>query len=145
MGNLKISGYGELGRVLGTSFAAAGTFFNWLLGGWDAMVQTLVMFMALDFILGIAAACKSHTVDSQVMFWGGINKVLVLCLVAVGAMLDTLLGMDNPYIRTAVIWFYIARELLSILENYGKLGNNIPPILKTILAQLQEKGDITHE
>lgn len=145
MSGCKINDYGELGRVLGTSFAAVGTFFNWLLGGWDAMVQTLVIFMILDFILGIAAACKSHTVDSHVMFWGGINKVLVLCLVAVGAMLDVLLAMDNPYIRTAVIWFYIARELLSILENYGKLGNNIPPILKTVLAQLQEKGDITHE
>lgn len=131
--------------MFSTIIAAVGTFFNWLLGGWDVMVQTLIFFMALDFILGITAALKARTVDSHVMFWGGINKVLVLCLVAVGAMLDTLLGMDNPYIRTAVIWFYIARELLSILENYGKLGNKVPPVLKTILAQLQEKGENTNE
>ena len=66
-------------------------------------------------------------------------------MVGVGVVLDSLLGAGEPYIRTAVIWFYIARELLSILENYGKLGNNIPPILKTVLAQLQDKGGQGHE
>lgn len=109
------------------------------------MVQALIAFMALDFVLGFAASVKNHTTDSQVMFWGGVNKVLVLGLVGVGVVLDSLLGAGEPYIRTAVIWFYIARELLSILENYGKLGNNIPPILKTVLAQLQDKGGQGHE
>ncbi|MCD4835682.1 phage holin family protein [Phocea massiliensis] len=142
---LGINNYGSFGLRVSSCFAAAGTALNWLLGGWDLMVQALIAFMALDFVLGFAASVKNHTTDSQVMFWGGVNKVLVLGLVGVGVLLDSLLGVGEPYIRTAVIWFYIARELLSILENYGKLGNNIPPILKTVLAQLQEKGDITHE
>lgn len=142
---LGINSYGSFGLRVSSCFAAAGTALNWLLGGWDLMVQALIAFMALDFVLGFAASVKNHTTDSQVMFWGGVNKVLVLGLVGVGVLLDSLLGVGEPYIRTAVIWFYIARELLSILENYGKLGNNIPPILKTVLAQLQEKGDITHE
>lgn len=142
---LGINNYGSFGLRVSSCFAAAGTALNWLLGGWDLMVQALIAFMALDFVLGFAASVKNHTIDSQVMFWGGVNKVLVLGLVGVGVVLDSLLGAGEPYIRTAVIWFYIARELLSILENYGKLGNNIPPILKTVLAQLQEKGDITHE
>lgn len=142
---LGINNYGSFGLRVSSCFAAAGTALNWLLGGWDLMVQALIAFMALDFVLGFAASVKNHTTDSQVMFWGGVNKVLVLGLVGVGVLLDSLLGAGEPYIRTAVIWFYIARELLSILENYGKLGNNIPPILKTVLAQLQEKGDITHE
>ena len=142
---LGINSYGSFGLRVSSCFAAAGTALNWLLGGWDLMVQALIAFMALDFVLGFAASVKNHTTDSQVMFWGGVNKVLGLGLVGVGVVLDGLLGAGEPYIRTAVIWFYIARELLSILENYGKLGNNIPPILKTVLAQLQEKGDITHE
>jgi len=135
---MTINNYGSFGLRVSSCFAAAGTALNWLLGGWDLMVQALIAFMALDFVLGFAASVKNHTTDSQVMFWGGVNKVLVL-------VLDSLLGAGEPYIRTAVIWFYIARELLSILENYGKLGNNIPPILKTVLAQLQDKGGQGHE
>lgn len=142
---LGINSYGSFGLRVSSCFAAAGTALNWLLGGWDLMVQALIAFMALDFVLGFAASVKNHTTDSQVMFWGGVNKVLVLGLVGVGVLLDSLLGAGEPYIRTAVIWFYIARELLSILENYGKLGNNIPPILKTVLAQLQDKGGQGHE
>ena len=145
MAYLRVNSYGPFGRVVSSCFAAAGIFANWLLGGWDLMVQALIAFMALDFVLGFAASVKSHTTDSQVMFWGGVNKVLVLGLVGVGVLLDSLLGAGEPYIRTAVIWFYIARELLSILENYGKLGTNIPPILKTVLAQLQDKGGQGHE
>ena len=145
MAYLRVNSYGPFGRVVSSCFAAAGTFANWLLGGWDLMVQALIAFMALDFVLGFAASIKNHTTDSQVMFWGGVNKVLVLGLVGVGVLLDSLLGVGEPYIRTAVIWFYIARELLSILENYGKLGTNIPPILKTVLAQLQDKGGQGHE
>lgn len=141
---MTINNYGSFGLRVSSCFAAAGTALNWLLGGWDLMVQALIAFMALDFVLGFAASVKNHTTDSQVMFWGGVNKVLVLGLV-VGVVLDSLLGAGEPYIRTAVIWFYIARELLSILENYGKLGNNIPPILKTVLAQLQDKGGQGHE
>ena len=142
---LGINNYGSFGLRVSSCFAAAGTALNWLLGGWDLMVQALIAFMALDFVLGFAASVKNHTTDSQVMFWGGVNQVLVLGLVGVGVVLDGLLGAGEPYIRTAVIWFYIARELLSILENYGKLGNNIPPILKTVLAQLQDKGGQGHE
>ena len=142
---LGINNYGSFGLRVSSCFAAAGTALNWLLGGWDLMVQALIAFMALDFVLGFAASVKNHTTDSQVMFWGGVNTVLVLGWVGVGVVLDSLLGAGEPYIRTAVIWFYIARELLSILENYGKLGNNIPPILKTVLAQLQDKGGQGHE
>ena len=145
MAYLRVNSYGPFGRAFSSLAAALGTCANWLLGGWDLMVQSLIAFMALDFVLGFAASVKNHTTDSQVMFWGGVNKVLVLGLVGVGVVLDGLLGAGEPYIRTAVIWFYIARELLSILENYGKLGNNIPPILKTVLAQLQDKGGEGHE
>lgn len=121
--------------------AGAGTLFTAFVGGYDKMVQTLIMFMAVDFILGFAAAGKAKKIDSHVMFWGGVNKLLVLVMVGIGVALDRLIGMPEPYIRTAVIWFYMGREGLSIVENYGKMDLPLPTFIKTILEQLKDKGD----
>ena len=76
------------------------------------------------------------------MLWGGVGKVMVLALVAAGAVLDRLLGLSDPYCRLAVIWFYIGREGLSVLENYGKLGLPLPGFLSGLLGQLQERGEV---
>ena len=81
MAYLRVNSYGPFGRAFSSLAAALGTCANFLLGGWDLMVQALIAFMALDFVLGFAASVKNHTTDSQVMFWGGVNKVLVLGLV----------------------------------------------------------------
>lgn len=121
--------------------AGAGTFFNAFVGGYDKMVQTLILFMAADFVLGFAAAGKAKKIDSHVMFWGGVNKLLVLIMVGVGVALDGLISLPEPYIRTAVIWFYLGREGLSIVENYGKMGLPLPAFIKTILEQIKDKGD----
>lgn len=132
--------YGSGGAVFSGVLAAAGTLLNGWLGGFDAMVRALVFCMAMDFVLGFLAAAKSRTVDSHVMFWGGVNKVLVLAFVGFGALLDRLVAAPEPYIRTAVIWFYIGREGLSIVENYGKMGLPLPKLATAVLAQLRQKG-----
>ena len=129
------------GRGLSLILAMVGTFLNSFLGGFDNMVQALIWFMALDFLLGFLAAWKGGRTDSNVMFWGGVNKVLVLVMVGIGVILDGLVGMPEPYIRTAVIWFYIGREGLSIVENYGKMGMPLPPAIEKALEQLKGKGD----
>lgn len=134
-------GYGVKGSEISAGIAVLGMGISHLLGGWDSMVQVLVWFMAADFALGILAAFKTHKVDSQIMLWGGVNKVLVLLLVGLGVKLDMLVGMQEPYIRTAIIWFYIGREGLSLVENYGKLGNTLPDFLMDFFAQLKDKGD----
>ena len=105
------------------------------------MVRALIICMAIDFVLGFLAAAKSRTVDSQVMFWGGVNKVLVLVFVGFGVVLDGIIGTPEPYIRTAIIWFYIGREGLSIVENYGKMGLPLPGFLTVVLQQLKDKGE----
>lgn len=122
--------------------AAVGTAFNAFIGGWDGMVQALIWFMALDFIFGFLAAIKNKNVDSHVMFWGGVNKFIVLAMVGIGVLLDRLTGFNDPYIRTVVIWFYIGREGISILENASKLGLPVPDIVKSALEQLKDKGDV---
>ncbi len=137
---LKSWSYGCDGAALSTALAVIGTGFNWWRGGWGQMVQALVSFMAVDFILGFLAAAKAKTVNSQVMFWGGVNKILVLIFVGVGVMLDGLLGVSDPAVRTAVIWFYIGREGLSVTENYGKMGLPLPPAIAAALEQIKQKG-----
>lgn len=133
--------YGNEGVALSGVLAVVGTLVNGWLGGFDQMVQALIAFMAVDFVLGILAAAKGKKVDSRVMFWGGVNKLLVLVFVGVGVILDGLVGTPEPYIRTAVIWFYVGREGLSIVENYGKMGMPLPPFIGTVLEQLKGKGE----
>lgn len=133
--------YGEKGAQLSALTAAIGTALTALLGGWDRTVWLLIGFMALDILLGVLAAAKGGRVDSKALFWGGVNKLLVLAFVAVGNGLDHTLPIDAPFVRTAVIWFYVGREGLSCLENYGKLGGRVPQFLTRLLAQLQETGD----
>lgn len=133
--------YGRWGARLSGWLALAGTGLSALLGGWDGPVKALIFFMALDFATGFAAACKERAADSRVMLWGGVGKVMVLTLVAAGAVLDRLLALPDPYCRLAVIWFYIGREGLSALENYGKLGLPLPAFLTGLLAQLQQRGE----
>ena len=123
--------YGSEGAAVSGMLAAAGTFLNWWFGGFDK----------IDFALGFLAAAKSRTIDSQVMFWGGVNKVLVLVFVGFGVVLDGIVGTPEPYIRTAIIWFYIGREGLSIVENYGKMGLPLPEFITAVLNQLKDKGE----
>lgn len=135
------TGYGEAGVKVSGVVAVIGTLLSALLGGWDGMIRALIFFMAVDFVSGIAAACREHRLDSQVMLWGGVGKVMVLALVAAGVVLDGLLGLSEPYCRTAIIWFYIGREGLSVLENYGKLGLPLPAFLAGLLTQLRDRGN----
>ena len=134
--------YGRWGARYSAIFALVGTGLSALLGGWDGPVQALLFFMAFDFLSGFAAACKEGSVNSQVMLWGGVGKVMVLALVAAGVVLDQLLGLSDPYCRMAVIWFYIGREGLSILENYGRLDLPLPSFFTDLLQQLQNRGDV---
>lgn len=125
-----------------TFVAGAGLIVtNWL-GGWDAALKTLIVFMILDYVTGLLAAIKSKQVNSETMFWGGIRKGAVLAAVAVAVMLDQMAGNQEPVFRTLAIYFYVAREGLSITENFGLLGAPLPGFVTKVLAQLQEKGEV---
>lgn len=133
--------YGPMGAKISGAVAAVGTLLTRAMGGWDAPLKGLCAFMVLDFALGILCAIKAGNLDSRIMFWGGVNKLLILVFVAVGARLDLLLAPGEPFCRTAVVYFYIGREGLSLAENYGKLGGRLPQFLTQVLRQLQETGD----
>ena len=140
-GRVKPGAYGAWAERFTGCFALVGTGLSALMGGWDGPVKALLFFMCFDFLSGFAAACKEKRLDSQVMFWGGVGKGMVLLLVAAGVVLDSLLGFTQPYCRLAVIWFYIGREGLSILENYGRLGLPLPAFLTGLLEQVRDRGD----
>jgi len=133
--------YGGGGACVSGMLSAVGTALVSFLGGWDKPLKALLLFMVMDFVMGVLAAVKNAELDSKVSFWGGINKILVLCFVAVGVMLDGILPIEEPYCRTAIIFFYIGREGLSLVENYGKLGGRLPAFLSRVLAQMQDENN----
>lgn len=123
-----------------TSVAAAGTAITAWLGGWDIALRILIFLMILDYITGFLGAVKQKKVNSEVMFWGGIRKISILAVVALAVLFDQLLGNPDPVLRTLAIYYYVGREGVSVTENFGIIGVPLPPKLRNVLEQLQEKG-----
>lgn len=123
-----------------TAIAAMGTIMSAWLGGWDAALRVLAVFMTIDYATGLLGAIKGHKVDSEVMFWGGIRKAAILAVLAIAVILDELVNNHDPVFRTLTIYFYMSREGISVVENLGILGVQLPPWISRVLAQLQEKG-----
>lgn len=124
-----------------TLISIVGTFVSYYLGGWDAALQTLVWCMVLDYMFGLLGAIKNKKVNSEIMFWGGIRKAAILLVVSLAVMVDDLVGNSAPIFRTMAVYFYVGREGWSIAENLGILGVPLPPGLRKVLVQLQEKGE----
>lgn len=121
--------------------AAIGTIVSAWLGGWDAALCVLVTFMVVDYITGFLGAVRQKRVNSEVMYWGGIRKIIVLTVIGVAVLLDRTIGNTDPVLRTLAIYFYAAREGISVTENLGILGVPLPPVIVRVLEQLQEKGE----
>ena len=116
-----------------------GGLASFLFGGWSALLQVLVIFIIIDYILGVLVAAMYSELNSKVGFRGIAKKVMILLLVAVAHSVDVVLG-DNHFIRDAVIFFYLANELLSILETVGKTNLPIPSILRKAVETLNSKS-----
>jgi len=116
-----------------------GTGLSWLLGGWDLAMQILVLFVVLDYITGIVAAWHEKKLDSNIGLFGIAKKILLFVPVAVAYWLDQFTGQE--ILRNIAIFFYVTNEGLSILENLGRCGVAIPPVLLEALQQLKKKGE----
>lgn len=117
-----------------------GGLASYLFGGWSVLLQTLVLFIALDYVVGVMVAGYHGQLNSKVGFKGIAKKVLILLLVATAHQIDLLLG-DGSLVRDSVIFFYIANELLSILETVGRTNLPIPNVLRKAVETLNEKGE----
>lgn len=104
------------------------------------MIQTLVLFIVLDYVFAVLVAATHGKLSSKIGFKGIAKKVAILVLVAVAHQIDLILG-DGSLIRDSVIFFYIANELLSILETVGKTSLPIPDVLRRAVDTLNSKGE----
>lgn len=124
-------------RIFSSIVGACGALANYLWGGWDMALKTLLLFMVLDYILGVICGFMDKKLSSEVAFKGIFKKVTILIVVAVAVNIDNAINAQN-LIRGAILFFYIALEGISILENSGKMGVPIPDKLKDALIQLKE-------
>lgn len=118
--------------------AAIGVTLTYYLGGWDTMLQVLVGLMILDYITGMGASAIKGQWSSKTGFVGIVKKTFILVIVALGHGLDSCLPMPEPWIRTALVMFYVVNECLSILENAASLNIPIPSWILNLLAATQE-------
>lgn len=116
--------------------SSSATYF---FGGWSGVLGVLLVFVILDYLTGIAAAGMSGKLESNVGMFGIARKVFIFAMVSVAHLVDGVLG-DGHLFRDAVAFFYIANELLSIIENGGKLGAPIPPVIRQAIEVLKGKG-----
>lgn len=125
---------------LGGFVATVGTSLTAALGGWDMALKLLIFLMLADYATGILGAIRTGTLNSEVMFWGGVRKGVVLGVIMLAVVADQFIGSDAPVFRTLAIYFYAGREGLSVVENLGPLGVPLPEGFVKFLEQLQDKG-----
>ena len=118
----------------------AGTM-GYFLGGCDGLLYALIAFVAIDYITGVMCAINDRTLSSEVGFKGICRKVLIFLLVGIGHILDINVIGTGSVLRTAVIFFYISNEGVSLLENSAHLGLPVPQKIKDVLEQLHKRSE----
>ncbi len=126
-------------------FTAIGGWLGWFLGGCDGLLYALIAFVAIDYITGVMCAVIDHRLSSEVGFKGIFKKVLIFLLVGVANILDVQVIGTGCVLRTAVIFFYISNEGVSLLENAAYLGLPVPEKIKTVLEQLHSRSESEDE
>lgn len=120
--------------------AGIGTGLVYLWGGFDVAMQCLLIAIALDYVSGIIKAFVLKQLSSTVGFRGILKKVGILVVVALAVLIDRVTG-ESGAIRTLVIYYFVANEGLSVIENAGKAGLPIPHSIKEALQALKKQGD----
>ena len=119
--------------------AAIGGLIGWFIGGNDSLLYALIAFVVVDYITGVMCAVIEKNLASAIGFRGIFQKVMIFLLVGIANVLDTKILGAGAMLRSAVIFFYIANEGISILENAGRMGLPIPEKLKAVFRQLKDK------
>lgn len=125
-------------QYIQAAIAALGGWLGWFLGGCDGFIYALIAFVMIDYITGVMCAVVNKQLSSEVGFKGIFRKVLIFMLVGIGNIVDKQLIGSGSVLRTAVVFFYLSNEGISIIENAGVLGLPIPQKLKDVLEQLKD-------
>ena len=131
----------EFWNVIQMAFAAVGGWMGYFLGGCDGLLYALLAFVVLDYLTGIMCAIADKKLSSNVSFRGLAKKVLIFVMVGIGQLLDTQILGEAGVLRTAIIFFYMSNEGLSLVENAAYLGLPVPEKLKLVLQQLHDRNE----
>lgn len=137
----------EFWNTLQLAFTVVGGWLGYFLGGCDGLILALLLFVVTDYITGVMCAVTDKKLSSSIGFKGIFRKVLIFMLVGIANIIDFQFLKQGSVIRTAVIFFYLSNEGLSLTENAAHLGLPVPEKLKNVLEQLHDKDrkDNTHE
>ena len=131
----------EFWNMIQLAFGGVGGWLGYFLGGCDGLILALLAFVVIDYITGVMCAIADKKLSSAVGFKGICRKVLIFLLVGIANILDVQVIGTGSVLRTAVIFFYISNEGVSLLENAGHLGLPIPVKIKTVLEQLHDRAE----
>lgn len=135
----------EFWNTIQVLFAGIGGWLGYFLGGCDGLLYALLAFVVIDYITGVMYAIADHTLSSEVGFKGICRKVLIFLLVGIANILDVQVIGTGSILRTAVIFFYISNEGVSLLENAAHLGLPVPEKIKIVLEQLHDRSESEDE
>lgn len=131
----------EFWSMIQLIFTALGGWLGYFLGGCDGLLYALIAFVVIDYITGVMCAIISRELSSAVGFKGIFRKVLIFLLVGIANIIDVQVIGTGAVLQTAVIFFYISNEGVSLLENAGHLGLPIPEKIRTVLEQLHDRAE----
>ena len=131
----------EFWNTIQLIFSAVGGWLGYFLGGCDGLLYALIAFVVIDYITGVMCAIINRELSSAVGVKGIFRKVLIFLLVGIANIIDVQVIGTGAVLRTAVIFFYISNEGVSLLENAGHLGLPIPEKIKTVLEQLHDRAE----
>lgn len=131
----------EFWNTIQLVFAAVGGWLGYYLGGFDGLLYALIAFVVCDYVTGVMCAVADKKLSSEVGFKGIAKKIVIFILVAVANIIDVNVITQGAVLRTAVIFFYLSNEGLSIIENAVHLGLLVPEKLKAVLAQLHNRAE----
>lgn len=131
----------EFWNTIQLIFTAVGGWLGWFLGGSDGLLFALIAFVVIDYITGVMCAISDKKLSSAVGFKGICKKVLIFALVGGGHILDAFVIGSGSVLRTAIIFFYLSNEGVSLVENCAHLGLPVPQKLKDVLEQLHNRAE----
>ena len=131
----------EFWNVIQMVITAIGGWLGYFLGGCDGLLFALMAFVVIDYITGVMCAINDRKLSSEVGFRGICRKVLIFLLVGIANILDVQVIGTGSVLRTAVIFFYLSNEGVSLIENAAHLGLPVPDKLKAVLEQLHDRSE----